>query len=127
MTKELIKDHTYLTDDCSSTAQKLFYRLKLLHHVTAPTLKGDLAILRGALLGLTMVLPRGFSRPTGDSRYGDSVGGPALGLSASPVLNLNIFFAPGLHRRTAFCAFALGITRSWSKHTCKFFQGKQLQ
>ena len=48
-----------------------------------------------------MVFPRGFSRPTGDSRYGDSVGGPALGLSASPVLNLNIFFAPGLHSSTA--------------------------
>ncbi len=79
-----------------------FVSVDVLHHVTAPTLKGDLAILRGALLGLTMVLPRGFSRPTGDSKYGDSVGGPALGLSASPVLNLNIFFAPGLHRRTIF-------------------------
>lgn len=65
----------------------------------ALALKGDRAILRGALLGLTIVFPRGFSRPTGDSRYGDSVGGPALGLSASPVLNLNIFFAPGLHNK----------------------------
>jgi hypothetical protein len=123
LTKELIKDHTNLTDD---TAQQvtLWYQSNLLHHVTAPTLKGDLAILRGALLGLTMVFPKGFSRPTGDSRYGDSVGGPALGLSASPVLNLNIFFAPGLHSRTSLCASSFGIKRSWSKHTYCSFQGK---
>ncbi len=56
-----------------------------------------------------MVFPRGFSRPTGDSKYGDSVGGPALGLSASPVLNLNIFFAPGLRRHTAVYPFAFDI------------------
>ncbi len=75
------------------------------------TLNGERAIFRGALLGLTMVLPRGFSRPTGDSKYGDSVGGPALGLSASPVLNLNIFFAPGLQGKPACQNLVIQIIR----------------
>lgn len=48
---------------------------------------------RGVRLGLSSGDPSNESRPTGDSEYGESTRAPAVGVSASPVLKRNIFFA----------------------------------
>ena len=51
---------------------------------------------RGVRFGLSNGDPISESRPTGDSEYGESTRAPAVGVSASPALKRNIFFA-GLH------------------------------
>lgn len=59
-------------------------------------LKGERRMRRGVRFGLSNGDPISESRPTGDSEYGESTRAPAVGVSASPALKRNIFFA-GLH------------------------------
>jgi hypothetical protein len=59
-------------------------------------LNGERCIRRGVRFGLSNGDPSAESRPTGDSEYGESTRAPAVGVSASPALKRNIFFA-GLH------------------------------
>jgi len=67
----------------------------------ARTLNGERCIRRGVRFGLSNGDPSAESRPTGDSEYGESTRAPAVGVSASPALKRNIFFA-GL--RASHCA-----------------------
>jgi hypothetical protein len=64
-------------------------------------LNGERCIRRGVRFGLSNGDPSAESRPTGDSEYGESTRAPAVGVSASPALKRNIFFA-GL--RASHCA-----------------------